>query len=51
MTALMAIPVMAEVPAVHDWVGIVLISLGVYAVNDGPASVRIRLRRVADPRS
>ena len=51
MTALMAIPVMGEVPARHDWVGIMLISLGVYAVSDGPTPVWIKHRGCADPRS
>ena len=42
MTALMAIPVMGEVPAPHDWIGIALISLGVYVVNDGPLPMWIK---------
>ncbi len=42
MTALMAIPVMGEVPAPHEWIGIVSISVGVYVVNDGPLPVWIK---------
>ena len=42
MTALMAIPVMGEVPTPHDWIAIVLISLGVYVVNDGPLPMWIK---------
>jgi drug/metabolite transporter (DMT)-like permease len=42
MTALMAIPVMGEVPGLQDWIGIVLISLGVYFVSDGPLPAWIK---------
>ncbi len=43
MTALMAIPVMGEVPTPHDWIGTALISLGVYAVSEGPLPVWLKL--------
>ena len=36
MTALMAIPILGEWPAVIDWAAIVLISIGVYVVSGGP---------------
>ncbi len=36
MTALMAIPVLGEWPSAIDWMAIILISIGVYAVSGGP---------------
>jgi drug/metabolite transporter (DMT)-like permease len=36
MTALIAIPILGEWPALRDWIGIGLISLGVYFVSGGP---------------
>ena len=42
MTALMGIPVLGEWPPVIDWIAIVAICIGVYAVGGGPLP---RLRR------
>jgi len=36
MTALMAIPILGEWPSAIDWMAIILISIGVYAVSGGP---------------
>ena len=36
MTALMAIPVLGEWGVAIDWMGIILISIGVYVVSGGP---------------
>jgi len=36
MTALMAIPILAEWPTTVDWMGIIVISVGVYIVSGGP---------------
>ena len=36
MTALMAIPILAEWPTTIDWTGIIVISVGVYVVSGGP---------------
>jgi drug/metabolite transporter (DMT)-like permease len=36
MTALLAIPVLGEWPSLFNWMAIVLISIGVYAVSGGP---------------
>ena len=36
MTALMGIPILGEWPSVIDWIAIATISMGVYAVSDGP---------------
>ena len=36
MTALLAIPILGEWPSALDWMAIVVISLGVYAVSGGP---------------
>src|SRR5215469_12916777 len=36
MTALLAIPILGEWPALRDWIGIGLISTGVYLVSGGP---------------
>ena len=41
MTALMAIPILAEWPTAIDWIAIVLISLGVYVVSGGPLPNRL----------
>ena len=40
MTALMAIPVLGEWPSTMDWIAIVGISVGVYAVSGGPLPQR-----------
>ena len=45
MTALLAIPILGEWPAVHDWVAVGLISAGVYIVSGGPA-LRLGSKRV-----
>jgi drug/metabolite transporter (DMT)-like permease len=39
LSALLAIPLLAEWPTTSDWVGIVLVSGGVYLVNGGPLPV------------
>jgi len=36
MTALLAIPILAEWPTAKDWMGIIAISVGVYVVSGGP---------------
>ena len=36
MTAVLAIPILGEWPAIHDWVAVGLISAGVYIVSGGP---------------
>jgi drug/metabolite transporter (DMT)-like permease len=36
LTALMAIPILGEWPALTDWAAIILISVGVYIVSGGP---------------
>jgi drug/metabolite transporter (DMT)-like permease len=36
MTALLAIPILDDWPAMHDWVAVGLISVGVYIVSGGP---------------
>jgi drug/metabolite transporter (DMT)-like permease len=36
MTAVLAIPILGEWPAMHDWVAVGLISVGVYIVSGGP---------------
>jgi drug/metabolite transporter (DMT)-like permease len=36
MTAVLAIPILGEWPAMHDWAAVALISLGVYIVSGGP---------------
>lgn len=36
MTALLAIPILGEWPAMHDWAAVGLISVGVYIVSGGP---------------
>ena len=36
MTALLAIPILAEWPTAMDWMGIIAISVGVYVVSGGP---------------
>jgi drug/metabolite transporter (DMT)-like permease len=43
MTAVMGIPVLGEWPSPIDWVAIVLISIGVYAVSGGPLPSAARL--------
>jgi drug/metabolite transporter (DMT)-like permease len=40
MTALMAIPILGELPSAIDWIAIVLISIGVYLVSGGPLPAR-----------
>jgi drug/metabolite transporter (DMT)-like permease len=40
MTALFGIPVVGEWPATIDWLGIILISIGVYFVSGGPMPVK-----------
>ncbi len=44
MTAVLAIPILDEWPSATDWTAVVLISIGVYAVNGGPWPGGIRLR-------
>jgi len=39
LTALLAIPVLGEWPAVTDWVAISVISVGVYVVSGGPLRI------------
>lgn len=39
LTALLAIPVLGEWPAVTDWVAISVISVGVYVVSGGPLQI------------
>jgi len=39
-TALMAIPILGEWPSTIDWIAIAMISIGVYAVSDGPLPTR-----------
>ena len=41
MTALIAIPILGEWPALRDRIGIGLISLGVYFVSGGPLPNRL----------
>ena len=36
MTAVLAIPILAEWPTAMDWIAIILISAGVYVVSGGP---------------
>ena len=36
MTALLAIPILGDWPAIHDWLAVGLISVGVYVVSGGP---------------
>ena len=36
MTAVLAIPILGEWPALHDWAAVGLISVGVYVVSGGP---------------
>jgi drug/metabolite transporter (DMT)-like permease len=36
LSALLAIPLLGEWPSGSDWVGIVLISIGVYLASEGP---------------
>jgi drug/metabolite transporter (DMT)-like permease len=36
MTAVLAIPILGEWPTAIDWIAIILISAGVYAVSGGP---------------
>jgi drug/metabolite transporter (DMT)-like permease len=45
MTALFAVPILGEWPAVTDWIAIVLISVGVYFVSGGPLPLRISTSR------
>ena len=45
MTAIMAIPILGEWPATVDWIAIVSISAGVYAVSGGPLPQRRSLLR------
>lgn len=46
MTALLAIPILGEWPAMHDWAAIGLISAGVYVVSGGPTPL-LSYNRVA----
>ena len=46
-TALFAVPILGELPAAGDWIGIVLISAGVYVVSGGPLGGNAT-RRAAD---
>jgi drug/metabolite transporter (DMT)-like permease len=45
MTALMAIPVLGELPSAIDWMAIAVISIGVYIVSGGPLPARRALTR------
>lgn len=36
MTAVQAIPILGEWPAIYDWLAVGLISIGVYIVSGGP---------------
>jgi drug/metabolite transporter (DMT)-like permease len=36
ITALLAIPILGELPAAQDWIAIILISTGAYVVSGGP---------------
>ena len=47
MTAVLAIPILGEWPAVHDWVAVGIISVGVYIVSGGPMP-RLKIGRVAN---
>ena len=52
MTAVMGIPILGEWPSAVDWVAIVFISVGVYAVSGGqrpawPASLMVTRRPLA----
>lgn len=46
MTAVLAIPILGEWPAMHDWAAVGLISVGVYIVSGGPTP-RVAKNRVA----
>jgi drug/metabolite transporter (DMT)-like permease len=44
MAALLAIPLLGELPSRPDWIGIAAISLGVYLASGGPLPDRLRRR-------
>lgn len=43
LAALLAIPIMHEIPSTTDWVGVLAVSLGVYLASGGPLPQRKRL--------